>query len=646
MPKKVLKLLSENIKVIFHKYWRPILEFTTIILIALWLGRAYLDFDPNKVVEGGEFFLPTLSHFAWKLLPKCGACVFWNGYINGGYPAFTELLGAFLHPLVFITTLLFGVINGSKVIILVCIATIGLGQWWLGREMKLGCVARLWASIMAMIGGHVLGRLQGGDIPLILSIASASLILPVFIRLKKDPSWRRTILAAVVLALTWLSGQGYIQIVVILAYLPTIFLYLLNAEKPKYVVCKKALSAVLLSIVLISILLVPLIHFMGNWQKILANKLDSIQPLGYSLTNLVINDLSFYDTTAFEKTVTPWAHINYIGWLPIFLMVLGSVILVVKKKRRELGFLWLTMALAFVFSSRDPYIPFRNLAVIEQLRSINVGASLAIQPLLLLAAIGLDAVFNFHWPIAKLGELSQNDKVQLKITKWLALIAVIFFSIKAPYQFGSQFLGVRPILIDQKEIALLKTNSSQWVQQLDFDWLPNLLESDAKVIIPPEPWSWKDREKVGPLLRVADSRNEPNATGVIQNMGVLALVRDDSQEYAVLSADEMRIPCAAKALGGRIDVNCSAGVSGTLVVREYYWQGWYAWIDGEPAYLDKRADFLTLSAPAGNHTFHFEYRPWDVWVGLVLSFLGVLFCCILWWKEKRPQGMPAGAKKT
>lgn len=646
MPKKVLRILSEKIKVTFHKNWQPILEFTTIILIALWLGRAYLDFDSNKIVEGGEFFLPTLSHFAWNLLPKCGTCVFWNGYINGGYPAFSELLGAFLHPLVFMTTLLFGVINGSKIIVLVSMATIGLGQWWLGKEMKLGWIARIWAGIMAMIGGHVLGRLQGGDIPLILSIASASLILPIFMRLKKDPSWRKTILAAVILALTWLSGQGYIQIVVILAYLPTIFLYLLKREIPRCEACKKALYAVLLSIVLISILLIPLVHFMGNWQKILANKLDSIQPLGYSLTNLVINDLSFYNTTAFEKTVTPWAHINYVGWIPILLMVLGSVFLFMNKRRRELGFLCLVMALAFVFSSRDPYIPFRNLAVIEQLRSINVAASLAIQPLLLLAATGLDAIVNFHWPIAKLGDLLQNDKVQLEITKWLALIAVIFFSIKAPYEFGSQFLGVRPILIDQKEVALLNTNSSQWVQQLDFDWLPYLFENDAKVIIPPEPLSWKDREMVGPLLRVADSRNEPNVTGVIQNMGVLALVRDDDQEYAVLSSGEMRIPCAANALGGRIDVTCSAKANGILVVREYYWQGWYAWIDGEPAYLDKNADFLTLSAPAGNHTFHFEYRPWDVWAGMALSFLGLILCCILWWKEKRPQDVPAGATKT
>lgn len=637
MRKNGLKANQKKALPIVWNRWLPILEICIIFLAALWIGRKYLNFDPNTVVEGGEYFLTTLSHHVWLLLKECGPCIFWNGQINGGYPAFTELLGAPLHPLVIFTTSLLGVINGSKVVVLLSILMIGLGQWWLAREMDLGMAARLWVSILAMVGGHVAGRLQSGDVPLILSIASASLILPMFIRLKKDPSLRNTVLVSIILALTWLSGQGYIQIIVILAYLPPIFIYLLQTGKTKFSLWKKAITALALSTGLISILLIPLVHFIGSWQKILANKLDSIQPLIYSLTNLVINDRKFYDTTTFDKTITPWAHINYIGWIPIILMVFGSVYLFVTKKKKSLGFLLLTMTLAFVFSSRDPYIPFRNLAFIEQLRSINVGASLAIQPLLALAAAGLNTLFSFHWPEKKFGELNQNDRVQLEITRWLALIALLFFSIRAPYQFGSQYLGLHDIKVPQQEVGMLKTESSQWIEPLNFDWLPYLLENNTKVIIPPEPWSWKGRQKVGPLLRVADSRNEPDATGIVQTLGVLDLIRDDSQEYAVVVAGDQRVPCPAHALGGQIDVTCTSNDGGQLVVREYYWTGWKAWIDGDQTQLDVEADFLTLTIPAGTHTIRFEYRPWDVYVGMGLTCLGIILCCVLWAKKKNPQ---------
>jgi len=184
---------------------------------------------------------------------------------------------------------------------------------------------------------------------------------------------------------------------------------------------------------------------------------------------------------------------------------------------------------------------------------------------------------------------------------------------------------------------MLQTESSQWVEQLNFDWLPSLLENNAKVIIPPEPWSWKGREKVGPLLRVVDSRNEPDATGIVQTLGVLDLIRDDSQEYAVVTTSNQRVPCSANALGGRIDVTCTANDGGQLVVREYYWTGWHAWIDDERTELDAEADFITLTLPPGTHTVRLEYRPWDVYAGMGLSCLGIILCCVFWCKKENSQ---------
>jgi hypothetical protein len=46
-----------------------------------------------------------------------------------GVPAFVELHGAPLHPLVILTTLLWGAVNGAKLTVLACLALAGLAEW-------------------------------------------------------------------------------------------------------------------------------------------------------------------------------------------------------------------------------------------------------------------------------------------------------------------------------------------------------------------------------------------------------------------------------------------------------------------------------------------------------------------------------------
>ena len=61
----------------------------------------------------------------------------WNGSIQGGSPAFADIHGSMLHPLVILTTLLAGVPNGAKLALAGALLMAGLGQWWLGLELGL-----------------------------------------------------------------------------------------------------------------------------------------------------------------------------------------------------------------------------------------------------------------------------------------------------------------------------------------------------------------------------------------------------------------------------------------------------------------------------------------------------------------------------
>ncbi len=147
-----------SLKNVTNKRFFLFAELAILAAFSLYVGRPYLELNPNIFVAGSEFAFSTASHYVWNLLPQCGTCVFWNGYLNGGSPSFVELHGAFLHPLVILTTLVWGVVNGSKIILLLSFFMVGFGQWWLAKELNVGPIGRLWSGLLVITGGHLFGR--------------------------------------------------------------------------------------------------------------------------------------------------------------------------------------------------------------------------------------------------------------------------------------------------------------------------------------------------------------------------------------------------------------------------------------------------------------------------------------------------------
>lgn len=621
--------LAEHSTIKKSKVWLSIIEIVIILLAALWVGKNYLNFDPKEYVEGGEFTFTTFSHYAWNLLSKCGSCVFWNGYKNGGSPSFVEVHGAFLHPLVFWSSLQFGVINGSKIVILASLFLIGLSTWWLAKELELGFFIRLWASIIMIAGGEIFGRLQTGNVPLVLSIASAGFVLPSVIRLSKAPTKRNIVIVAISLALLVLSGQGYSQIVVILAYFPVLLWYIVKPFHRRLENWKYLFQACLLGLLLISILLVPFVHFMGNWQKPVNPELNSLQPLEYSVLNLVIRDKSFFDNQTLEKNPLPWSNINYIGWIPIILSIIGLFFLKRSAHKRELYLFYLIFCLALLFSSKDPYVLVKNLSFVQQFRFINVGASLAVQPLILIGAITFDELLKIKWGEALNPRLSSKLERLILPVQWVFVLILMTLSIKAPYSFGEDYLVTHHVEFEPEVLELFNTQSAQWVRPQVYIFLPELMKRDSKVITFDKSWSWKGVEEIKPYLTIVDKNSGVDTTGTIKTYGNMSVLEDEAQIYSFVRTDNLIEPCAAKSLGGQIDVFCSTSQAGTLIIREYYWKGWNAWMDGKPVDLEKNSDFLAVPAAEGSHLYQFRYQPWDVWVGMGLTLLGLFICFVL-----------------
>jgi hypothetical protein len=591
----------------------------------------YLDFRQDYYPNGYEYYAVTVTHYVWNLLPKCGTCVFWNSLLNVGMPAFAELLGAVLHPLVIITTLIWGVINGSKIIIIVSLLMSGFSMWWFAKELEVRRLSRIWISLFGVVGGYLIGRLESGNILFVLSIASASLLFPMVLRLNKKPTSQRIALLAILLALTWLSGEGYIQFGVIIAWIPA-FLCLLyevgKRKQEKWIAFGKSLF---ISGLLCGLLIIPAAHFLPSMEKDSCSDFQDVQPMRYLPLNLVIGDSALMGQTYLGMDTFPYAHINFIDWTPVIFAIIAGYFVFQQKNRRVYGAISLSILLVMVFCSREiyvflvPYMPF-----LTKICSMGGASSLMGPPILVMAAWGLDRLIDLKWPIITMGDSQKDEKSKSLSVKWLILIPVLVLSFKNVIPFAKNYLNVTQNIIPAEEFAFTQIKDTQWVDP-PADWLPTLLDEDRKIIMWDRHVTWNGRQRLAGFIGFT---NNPDNTVLVvaQEKDFDVIIRPDELYASVKTENGSIIKCAAVSLGGEINVTCNTPSLGILTVLDYQYSGWYAWVDGKKQSL-LTGDWLSVNAPAGEHTYAFRYRPWDVYLGAFLSLIGIGLVIWLWFKK-------------
>ena len=606
-------------------------ELIPLLILAFFMAAPYLDFRQDYHPNGYEYYVMTVTHYVWNLLPKCGTCVFWNGLLNGGMPAFADLLGAVLHPLVILTTLIWGVINGSKVIIIVTMIMSGISMWWFAKELEVRRLSRIWISLFGVVGGYLIGRLESGNIVLALSVASASLLFPMVLRLAKQPTYRRIAALAVLMALTWLSGEGYIQLGVVLAWFPA-FLWLLyetgKKKQEKWIAFGKSLF---ISGLLCGLLIVPSAHFLPSMDKDSCPNLPDLQPMRYLPLNLVIGDSALMGQTYLGMDTFPYSHINFIDWIPIIFAVIAGYFVFQQKNKKVYGAIYLSILLALVFSTREIYIfLIPHLPFLEKLCSMSDSSSLMVPPILVMAAWGLDRLFDLKWPRLSMGNGQKDEKEKSISIKWLILIPVLVLSFSNIIPFDKNYLNIHQNVIQADEFAFARINDAQWVGG-PANWLPTLLDENRKVIMWDRHVTWKNRPRLAGYI---DFINNPdNTMQIVAQLKDFVVIRRPDELYASVKTNNNNIiKCAAVSLGGDINVNCNTPTQGILTVLDYQYNGWYAWVDGKSQSL-LAGDWLSVNALPGKHTYTFRYRPWDVYLGGLLSLLGMGVVIWLWIKK-------------
>lgn len=605
------------------RHYAVCVELGLIVAWTLFVGRPMLNFDLTRWPNGREFGMAIHPHFIWTQLAECGDCVLWNGFFNGGSPAFVELHAAVLHPLVILSTALFGGINGAKVIIVGSLLMAGLAQWWLGLTLELGRVARVWTACVVVAAGHLNGKLEMGVVGLIVSMAACSLLFPPLLALLRRGSLRDQQLFAAVFALLIVSGQGYLQIGMLLV-LP-LFAFLLIREREAWT---KLGASMGLGGWLAGVFLIPFLHFYPNFGKDADPYFASSQPLEWIPLNLVIGDTDFYLSTALQKLPYGYLYLSYIGWVPVLLAVVGLYALLITQQKRLAAVLVLAIGAFWFIASA---LPFRwamsvapDLAAI--VRNPIVIAGLSVPLVLVLAGFGVDYVAK--QPYAMLIAWLDKDNNTFRRLYWshVLLLPLLVWSLFAVYEFSQKWLFLVEHHPETHTAAeAMDSETAQWVAlpHGQHFWGAIAAAQGMKTTNEVRPAFWSGRSAPAPSQQLAfnppsDSyQYEPIANTNYHKISY------PTEYYAFVDHGNRQTPCTAVAKGGHIDVSCEVYEAGTLVVRENAWTGWEVAINGVETEL---LPDVWLATPAflGRNEYQFRYRPWDVRLGLAASLIGIL----------------------
>ena len=606
-----------------------------MVLWAAYVGRDFLGTNRLQLNSGGDN-VSAYGRFFWDRLASCGSCALWSGQVNGGAPAYIDSNSDVFHPAVAIPALMFGTLQSFKLTIVICLFMGGLACWWLALELGTGCLARVAAGFMGAAGGYLAGRSYQGLVVVLTSVAAAAFVVPALLRLRRIPNRRSAALLGIILGQFVLAGQGYLQIGFVM--MAPIFLVLMvgvwNAWR---LYLTRAAQALVIGLLIPAAFLFPFLRYYSDFSKPSDPAFVSHQPFHYLVLNLVINDWDYMRTDRLlGKQSLPGLYVNYVGWAVVILAVVGGCILWQRAKPTLLvlllvliGALWIGSGAPFQILARD-WAPLALQDFAVSIRNPTFIAGAAAPLIIGLAAVGIDS--GVRWSLGLQPNSSFAGKhVWVRQGAMLAVrtgtMLLLIIALANLERGANQWLLWESVTQERADLFLdaLVTDEVAWVSPPDSDWRLQLLGFDAGYkysdgwrpwtigIFTKQPSPFK-AVRFDPALAPPDMELvDENAMGLVYNSLL-------TNQYATSSSGGI---CTAKGEAGSIDVICDAPEAGTLTVQENAFAGWKASVNGQGAGIASDQQWITLEIPAGSSTITLRYQPWDFWVGLFLSLLGI-----------------------
>jgi hypothetical protein len=623
-----------------QKRFIAVLEILFIVAWAFWVGRKYLKLDPYSALGTGndDFLISIYPYFPLTRLLHCGDCVLWNGLLNGGSPTFGDTIGALFHPVMVPLILIFGVMNGIKLAMIAALIMGGLALWWIAKVLKLGIIPRIWIVMLGVVAGNLAGPLYSGDVGIVFSVAATGLVIAPGLALALHGRRRDAIIFGLILAQALLSGQGYMQLALIVCLLPAFLIFMVDGNFKLKPLWKEFSLAILIAILVSALFLLPALSFSSKIIK--PSEPFSSQPLEYLPINLVIRDMNFFVSTVLGKLSSPNLYLNYIGWIPIVFAIIGWR-LIPRKLLRVYIFFIVAIFLIYIVGS-SWFIPWLRTWMhnfVSTIRSPVFAIGLAITLILGLGAWCLDLIIKLNWP--QLVFSSNPNKTLFRLDTRILLIPILFWSIETVYQFNNPFRFTISWPNDiVKAAESISSNPTGWVRPVYGNWTftAAAINHNIKITDGYRIWDLKNYPYPTMSLDVSLDSNMQIDSHYSYSVGNVYFSAYPENPYAYIVAGSNKIPCSATADGGHIDMTCQSDQAGTLFIQENALTGWRAWRDNKKVELIP-GQLLGVSAPPGNHNYSFRYHPWDVPLGIFISIIGLLLAVWLWFKPQ-PNPVP------
>lgn len=621
----------------------PIIEIGLLVCWTWLFASGLLDFSSNALPYGSELMNETSSNWAWDDFKECGLCALWNGYQNGGFPTLADPMTPVLHPMLAIPALLFGALNGIKATLWLALLVGGIGQWWLSRELGLGILARLWSGAITISSGNLAGRIDGGVVALLVSLAAYIILLPTLCIFMKNPSRRSAALLGLAGGGFLISGQQYLQMGAVMLS-PLLLLFAWTERKRLNSFLSHGILAISIAILTSSLFLLSISSFFGKLEKYQDPYFARSQPMKWIPINLVLDDWGFYQTDALHKVVFPYMHVTYIGWIAVVFAVFGVAVAWHRQPTVTaigigviVGSWWIASADPFkrLYEAANGHPSIQAFAA--GMASTPLIAALAVPIIIAFGAIGLDRLTNKACALAR-----SHSQPRPPLARYLGMVALLLLvlmstlSVRQTEAFTERTTILRSWDLTETDdvFALLETDDLQWVQTVWGEGFWSIWSRQHHLKVS---WFWdswlKDTSPPPAQLEAVRGPDPPEwADHVIGTVGDMTVYSRTGTWYAVATLDDGSImPCHASGWGATLEISCDLTAPGHLRVYETNVPGWNATVSGQRVPVTRDDGWIGIEVPAGASTTKLQYRPWEFWVGAALTILGAILAltCLL-----------------
>ena len=624
-----------------------------VFLLAVWYHFVSLFIGTNQVqisnvFVGGEFMVHIISLQNWSNALTCGLCMMW-GNNAGGMPVFADPYGTFQHPLVMLTTLIFGPLRAANITLAGAIFVMGFSGYLFCYTFKLHRLVRMWITVTMIYGGLIAGRLSIGSIGLPLSLSFAMICFVYMLVWSQNPTRKNALILGILVSMLLMAGQGYMQIAFMMTVVPiSSYFY---AKRKSLFSSQLIVSQLILIIVIVGALIAPFsLTFLANnasFGKSTDQTFASAPPIGYIVLDYVVDSIDFYTTSLLGRQPYPYLYSNFIGY-PVVLGALFAVLLAVfrhpsiAKFSSVIYLIAINVVVLFVLASGDMqrWVMSFNIAPVTQfvigLRNLTLVASFAGGLIVLLAALCGDVVIR---QLQTSSAMMEIGTWRIKESAHWLVVCVMIWHVLTLYAYNKQFYVFGDIdPVTQSAAEFLKTQPIGGINvELNYQVFP-VVATQRKVITQMfYPWFISNGPPGGEMYVLKSM--PPDDMSKWQELkrfdGTWAIYKstDINQQYALhTSALNELTSCEVSGTGGDIDVWCTVPSTGILRIYENNLGSWQAWVDDVPTEVVSVNRFVAVTVATGNHHISFRYRPWYTILGLAISwgtwFVLIVYACI------------------